>query len=90
MTRKEIAEADGAGTALALTGHAPFGDCQSIRHRLHAARARLAELKDLIKCGLPKTDWVMQIWQRDIKIWEYAIQEGEKLLKRKLKKLEIR
>lgn len=88
MTREQIAAIDGARTALALTGHAPFGDCQSIRHRLDAARAQARELEESINIfsgNLPPGDTILSKWMREVRVWKYAIQEGEKLLARELK-----
>lgn len=87
FTREEVADIDGAKTALALCGYSPFGDVTSIRHRLDMARAQVEQLTkwaNELEPQLPK-DPIVRQWRREIEVWEYAIQEGEKLLGRESK-----
>lgn len=85
ITRKEIGSVCGEH-ALALCGFAPFGDCQSIRHRLDMARAKVKQLtsnaNELQRC-IPGDEYVA-IFRREAAIWAYAIGKGEKLLKKEL------
>lgn len=86
FTKDVIGDIDGGGTALALTGHAPFGDCTSIRHRLDAARAQLkkvTENADELAKHMPNDEFVT-LWRHEAKVWAYAIKKGEALLAREL------
>lgn len=89
FSEEQIGNIDGGKTALVLCGYGPFGDCQSIRHRLDAARAQKKKLEEILPDSIrifgPKDQYVVE-WKRELKIWKYAIVEGEKLLKRELKK----
>ena len=83
-TKAEISKVDGAKIALVLCGYGPYADCQSIRHRLHDARAHLKKLRRLVReCHelLESGDEVVVGWKKAIPIWEFAIQEGENLLR---------
>jgi hypothetical protein len=87
-TRKEIADIDGGKTALALCGYEPFGDVQSIRHRLDAARAQVNKLitnADELAKTLPGDEYVT-LFRREARVWQYAIRQGEKLLASELAK----
>lgn len=86
FTEREIGDIDGGGSALVLCGYGPFGDCQSIRYRLDFARAQVKKITDnadeLERC-LPG-DKIVKMWRREVEIWKYAIEQGEKLLAREL------
>lgn len=90
FTKKQIGDIEGGKTALVLCGYGPFGDCQSIRHRLDAARARIIELCNNLKQSkpcLPPDDEIIVAWENEIEVLEYAVVQGEKLLARELKKV---
>lgn len=87
FTKKEIGNIDGGRTALALCGYIPFGDCNSLRIRLHDTRARIESLTRLIKENEsePIVQDIVNTWKRELSILKHAVEEGEKLLKGKLK-----
>lgn len=92
FTEAQIGDIDGGKTALVLCGYGPFGDCQSIRHRLDAARAqrkKVTENADELAKHLPRDEFV-KLWRREAKVWTYAIKQGEALLARELKNPESR
>lgn len=88
FTKEVIGNIDCGGTALALTGHAPFGDCTSIRIRLDAARDQLKKITsnadELAKYDA--NDELVILWRHEAKVWEYAIRKGEALLASELLK----
>ncbi len=78
--RDTIGGIDGGRTALALCGFEPFGDITSIRHRLDAARAQLADLTKVVSEAGDYEEEFVKLWRHEMKIWEYAIEKGEALL----------
>lgn len=92
FTRKVIGNIDCGKTALALSGFVPFGDCNSIRIRLEAAKAQLKQLTenaDYLEKALPGDEYIA-LFRHEARVWEYAIKQGEALLLRELKKPEKR
>lgn len=73
--------------ALSLCGFEPYGDAQSIRHRLAFARSEIAKLTEIansLEEGIPGDEYIA-IWRHEAEVWEYAIKKGEKLLEKVLK-----
>ena len=86
FTKEEIEAIDCGKTALALCGFLPFGDCNSIRHRLNAARSQAIKLEQQIKETEPylPRDEILALFKHELKVWKYAIAQGEMLLEREL------
>ncbi len=82
-TADQIAAIDGGKTALALTGHAPYGDAVSVRNRLDVANKMFKDLEHNVKRfnHLPN-DEVVKEWKQELKVWQFVIAEGEKLFER--------
>lgn len=76
---------EGAATALALCGYKPFGNAQSIRHRLDAVRGRQKTLKTLIPGAakrLGKDDPILKGWQYEAGLLPAVLAYGKQFLNR--------
>jgi hypothetical protein len=80
-TVEECAGVDGGATAMALVGHAAFGDVKSIGIRQDMARRELAELEVLLKSELSfgkLTDQRMvQTLRKAVVVWKNVLAYSE-------------
>ncbi len=83
FSKADLRSIEGGGTALVLCGYTPFGDCRSIRHRLDMVRSQIIKLNKNIheaESYLSNNYDIIIGWRREVKIWEFVLAKGEKLL----------